>query len=228
MHINKHICVAVLILMHIPLHLSAFEISASLNGGGSLWGGAWADNSTAFSKDFQQNPVTFMFPALSISSEILFHPWNLFNIGLSAGGGNWGGRIVSEGGSGAPRVSSLTFGGIEFAAVIDKQFLIWNGFLNTQLKAGIGSVETPLYLFETWQQVSSTQIIRTCSGNSIYLFSGFSTAYGRPVGNILLSGTLFFDAGTGFLTNNRVMDYLFRFGLGLRVSRDFSQKKETY
>lgn len=228
MVINKKVCILALIITAFFTNLSAIEISANLNGGGSVWTGNWTDKITAFSEDFSQQPVSFLFPAIYVSVDILFSPWNLFNIGFSLGGGNWGGRVISEGGSGAPRVSSIYFGALEGAVLAGKSFALQKGYIITLIKTGIGYMVSPLYISETWQQISSVQSIPADSINPIYLFAGLSASYGKPFGSFLISGTIFLDGAAGAITGRKDLDYFYRFGLGLRVSRDFSRSGGGY
>lgn len=224
----KQKVVLLLFVLSVPfVQLTSLELGASLNAGGSVWGGTWTEKTTSFSEDFGQNSVPFILPALSLSADIMFFPWNLFNVGFAIGGGSWGGRVILEGGSGSPSVTSIATGGFEFSALIGKRFSFWNGILDLQIKAGVGSIETPLYIWNTWQHVTSVQTITLDSGDSLYVFSGISAAYGRPVGNFILFGNLFFDAGAGLLTSIKDIDYLFRFGIGLRLSRNFTRKQEV-
>ena len=99
---------ASLLLAAAALPALAFDAGVSLSGGLGFWDGAWNDAEESFSDDFGQSTEPLAFPAAGLAFDAAFRPYPFLEWGPFLGGGLWGGRMLSSGGSAAERISSVS------------------------------------------------------------------------------------------------------------------------
>lgn len=220
---------AVLFLVFVSLPAIAFDAGVGLAGGLGFWDGPWNDAEETFSDDFGQSTEPLAFPAVSLAFDAAFRPYRFLECGPFLGGGLWGGRMLSSGGSAAERISSVSAWALELGASAGFRYPIGPGLVAADARLGLGFAVVPVAYRNEWKNVSTTQELRSDAGDIAFPFIGLSLGYLFPLGNLYsLKGTLGADIGLANFEGGTDNTVLSRTVLGIRFARSFGADRRNF
>jgi hypothetical protein len=228
MNIYGKTFIALVIICFTAIHpLVALELGVSVIAGTATWDGAWNESVVAFSEDFNQTTSLAFMPGAGLYFDSMFRPYGPLVLSLSLGVGSWGGRLLSEGGTAAPRVSSIGALGMDFSPSLGLRLPLGHGEVGFDARIGLGLLVSHLWTIEAWKDTTALASYSVAVENLGYLFSGASISYLFHLGAVDLSVLVSGDIGANSFMLAGDLALMHRFGVGTRISFPIKKNRIT-